>query len=139
MGRLPEAWIAPPAVRELREQVRHRCKLVALRSGLKAQVHAILARQGVLLPMSDLFTPAGRKAINDAGLDAQFHARALSLLRLIDAYNFEIEVVTKRVTAELKHKPGYQAIQAIPGVGESCARGADDGHGGTVLRNPTDK
>ena len=24
MGRLPEAWIAPPAVRELRELVRHR-------------------------------------------------------------------------------------------------------------------
>ena len=40
MGRLPEAWIAPPAVRELREMVRHRAKLVALRAGLKAQVHA---------------------------------------------------------------------------------------------------
>ena len=38
--RLPEAWIAPPAVRELRELVRYRAKLVALRSGLKAQVHA---------------------------------------------------------------------------------------------------
>src|SRR6202008_4767534 len=24
MGRLPEAWIAPPAIRELREVVRHR-------------------------------------------------------------------------------------------------------------------
>ena len=47
MGRLPEAWIAPPAVRELRELVRHRAKLVALRSGLKAQVHAVLAKQGV--------------------------------------------------------------------------------------------
>jgi transposase len=32
MGRLPESWIAPPAVRELRELVRHRAKLVALRS-----------------------------------------------------------------------------------------------------------
>ncbi|HEX5993856.1 MAG TPA: transposase [Jiangellales bacterium] len=32
MGRLPEAWIAPPAVRQLREAVRHRSKLVALRS-----------------------------------------------------------------------------------------------------------
>ena len=32
MGRLPEAWIAPPATRELRELVRHRAKLVALRS-----------------------------------------------------------------------------------------------------------
>jgi hypothetical protein len=28
MGRLPEAWIAPPATRELRELVRHRAKLV---------------------------------------------------------------------------------------------------------------
>jgi len=26
MGRLPEAWIAPPATRELRELVRHRAK-----------------------------------------------------------------------------------------------------------------
>src|SRR5215831_15358599 len=95
MGRLPEAWIAPPAVRELREAVRHRAKLVALRSGLKAQVHAILARQGVLLCRSDLFTPAGRQAIGEAGLDAPFHARALSVLRLIEAFDFEIDVVTK--------------------------------------------
>ncbi|HEX2418473.1 MAG TPA: IS110 family transposase [Micromonosporaceae bacterium] len=121
MGRLPQAWIAPPAVRALREQVRHRCKLVALRSGLKAQVHAILARQGVLLTMSDLFTPAGRKAIDEARLDASFRARALSLLRLIDAFDFEIDVVTKRVTTELKHTPGYTAIQTIPGVGPVLA------------------
>src|SRR6201984_1528577 len=39
MGRLPEAWIAPPATRELRELVRYRAKLVAIRSGLKAQIH----------------------------------------------------------------------------------------------------
>jgi transposase len=48
LGRLPEAWIAPPAVRELRELVPYRAKLVALRSGLKAQVHAVMAKQGVL-------------------------------------------------------------------------------------------
>jgi len=40
LGRLAEAWIAPPELRELRELVRYRAKLVALRSGLKAQVHA---------------------------------------------------------------------------------------------------
>jgi hypothetical protein len=39
MGRLPEAYIASPGERELRESVRHRAKLVALRAGLKAQVH----------------------------------------------------------------------------------------------------
>ena len=36
MGRLPEAWIAPPKTRELRELARYRAKLVATRSGLKA-------------------------------------------------------------------------------------------------------
>lgn len=44
MGRLPESWIAPPATRELRELVRHRAKLVALRSHCTAQVHAVLAK-----------------------------------------------------------------------------------------------
>jgi transposase len=38
MGRLPEAYIASRGERELRELVRHRAKLVALRSGLKAQM-----------------------------------------------------------------------------------------------------
>lgn len=60
MGRLPEAWIAPPEVRALREIIRHRCKLVALRSGLKAQVHAVLAKQGVTVKVSDLFGVGGR-------------------------------------------------------------------------------
>src|ERR671920_1252468 len=60
MGRLPEAYVAPPAVRELRELVRHRAKLVALRSGLKAQVHGVLAKQGLLPEVSDVFGPTGQ-------------------------------------------------------------------------------
>ncbi len=42
-------WIAPAETRELRELVRYRAKLVAFRSGLKAQVHAVLAKAGVLI------------------------------------------------------------------------------------------
>src|SRR5690348_7198670 len=60
MGRLPEAWIAPPAIRQLRELVRHRAKLVGLRSHCKAEVHAVLAKCGVQVPMSDLFGLDGR-------------------------------------------------------------------------------
>ena len=36
IGRLAQAWIAPPAVRELRELVRYRHKLVATRSAVNA-------------------------------------------------------------------------------------------------------
>jgi transposase len=121
MGRLPESWIAPPAVRGLREEIRHRCKLVALRSGLKAQVHSVLAKQGVHVPMSDLFGVGGTKLLDELALDAPFAARVLSLRRLIDAYTFEIDVVAKRTTAQLGRNPGYRAIQAIPGVGPVLA------------------
>jgi transposase len=121
MGRLPEAWIAPPAVHGLREAVRHRCKLVALRSGLKTQVHAMLARQGVSVAVSDPFSPGGRRLLDELRLDPPFAARLVSLLRLIDACRFEIDTATKRVVAELARHPGYRAVQAIPGVGPVLA------------------
>jgi transposase len=117
MGRLPEAWIAPPATRALREQVRHRAKLVALRSGLKAQVHAVLAKQGVAVPVSDLFGAAGTRLPNGLGLDPPYAARVGSLRRLIDAVDFEVDVVSDRLRAQLDRDPGYRALQAIPGVG----------------------
>jgi transposase len=121
MGRLPEAWIAPPEVRGLREEVRHRCKLVALRSGLKAQVHSVLAKQGVQVAVSDLFGVGGTTLLDQLALDPPFHARVLSLRRLIDAFTFEIDILAKRTGAELKHHPGFTAIQAIPGVGPILA------------------
>jgi transposase len=121
MGRLPEAWIAPPEVRALREEVRHRCKMVALRSGLKAQVHAVLGKQGVQVPVSDLFGVGGTTLLEELGLDAPYLARVGSLRRLIDAFTFEIDVVGKRLAGQLKHHTGYQAIQAIPGVGPVLA------------------
>ena len=65
LQRLPEAWLAPPQVRQLRELVRYRAKLVALRSGLKAQVHAVLAKEGVRVPMSDLFGVAGTRLLDE--------------------------------------------------------------------------
>ena len=38
MGRLPEAWVAPAEIRELREVVRYRAKLARLRSGLARSI-----------------------------------------------------------------------------------------------------
>ena len=90
MGRLPEAYVATATRRELRELVRHRAKLVALRSGLKAHVHGVLAKQGLLPEMSDVFGPAGQVWLQAAPLDLVYRQRIHSLLELIDAYDGEI-------------------------------------------------
>src|SRR6266568_7510054 len=55
LGKLPEAWIAPPELRELRELVRYRAKLVNIRTGLKAQVKAVLAKHCLRPPVKDLW------------------------------------------------------------------------------------
>jgi len=74
LGRLPAAWIAPPATRELRELVRYRAKLVVLRAGLKAQVHSVLAKEGVLPAARDQFGRGG-----NAQLDARSFVGSVAL------------------------------------------------------------
>jgi transposase len=117
MGRLPEAWIAPPATRELRGWVRHRAKLVGLRSSLKNQIHAVLAAAGVQVLMSDLFGPGGRQLLAGTRLAVESRSRVDSLLRVIEGLDFEIDTFARLVTNRLRADPGYGAIQQIPGVG----------------------
>ncbi|MDH6125507.1 IS110 family transposase [Kitasatospora sp. GP82] len=121
IGRLPEAYLAPPAVRELRELVRHRAKCVALRSGMKAEIHAILAKQGITLPVSDIFGVRGRDLLAVAPLDPPFRARANATLRLIDAHDFEIDLADGWPRGRLANHAGYHALQTLPGVGPTLA------------------
>ena len=121
MGRLPEAWAAPPEVRELRETVRHRDKLVRLRSGLKAQVYAVLGKEGVAVRVTDLFGVAGQAALDVCPLGKPFAQRVASLRRLIDAYDSEITQIDRDIAARLRDNMGYHAIQHIPGVGPILA------------------
>jgi transposase len=117
MGRLPEAWIAPPATRECRELVRHRAKLVATRTHVKCQVHAVLAGAGVHVPMADLFGPAGRELLARVSLPAAMRERVESCLRLINTLETQITTASELVTSRLRGDPGYAAVQTIPGIG----------------------
>jgi transposase len=117
MGRLPEAWIAPPATRELRGWVRHRAKLVGLRSNVKCQVHAVLAAAGVPVGMSDLFGVSGQQLLAATRLSVESRSRVDSLMRIITALDVEIDTFAGLVAGRLRGDPGYVAIQAVPGIG----------------------
>jgi transposase len=121
LGRLPEAWIAPPATRELRELVRYRAKLVQLRSGLKAQVHAVMAKEGVLPTVVDMFGPAGQAQLDEVGLAEAYTVRVESLRDLIEIYDREVVMLEREIHRRLRDDRGYQAVQAINGVGRTIA------------------
>jgi transposase len=121
LGRLPEAWIAPPAIRELRELVRYRAKLVQLRSGLKAQVHAVMAKEGVLPGTIDMFGPAGNRQLDGLELTRNYAVRVESLRELIAVYDGHVVKLERDISAHLRRHRGYRAVQAIDGVGPTIA------------------
>jgi transposase len=71
---LPEAWIAPQQVRDLRALLRHRAALVQLSTSLKNRVHAVLADRGIPSP------PASGRVLGGRGSPAwscrRFHGRS---------------------------------------------------------------
>jgi transposase len=98
---LPEAWIAPQAVRDQRGLLRHRAALVRVATALKCRVHAVLADRGVGVQES-LWGPAGRAFLAELALPAVQRAIVTDCLALIDA----ISPLVARLERDLVARPG---------------------------------
>lgn len=81
-GFLPEAYIAPRELRDLRELLRHRATLTRMRSAVKNRVHAILAKHGIANEHSDLFGKGGREFLDQLQLRDAPRRRLDSLMSL---------------------------------------------------------
>jgi transposase len=117
LGRLPEAWIAPPPVRELREVTRYRHKLVGQRTSCKDQVHAVLAKAGVPVTRSDIFGPGGGIWLDGLPLPQPYAGKVASLRALIAVLDGEIARLEEQAAAMLAGDRGYAAIRQLPGIG----------------------
>ena len=119
VNKLPEAWIAPTEIRELRELVRYRIKLVNMRTSAKAQVKAILIKHGLQPPVDDLWGVAGPKYLDEIGptLADAYLVRLESLRDMVEFFQREVTMMEGRIARALTGHEGYRAIQVIPGVG----------------------
>jgi transposase len=121
MGRLPESWIAPEGVRHQRELVRYRRKLSQLRAGLKAQVHAVLGKEGMRPPISHLWGPGGNAWLDESDMADAYETRVRSLRRLIHFYDTEITRLDACIADMFGDNQGYEVIQQLNGVGPVLA------------------
>jgi transposase len=121
MGRLPEAWITPPEVRDLRELTRYRQKLVGLRTSCKDQVHAVLAKLGIPVACSDLFGAWGSAWLDGLRLPQPYAGKVTSLRQLTGELTAEITMLSGMIADLLAAHPGYRVIQRLPGIGPVLA------------------
>src|SRR5579859_1865347 len=117
---LPEAWIAPPQVRQLRAMLRHRAQLVRLRTLLRNRIHAILAGHGHGRP-AGCWSGVGRRWLASLELPAVSREVIDDGLALMDAMQQPIDRLDAEVRQRAKTGPRVTVLTQLPGVGPFTA------------------
>src|SRR6476661_10357129 len=110
-GRLPESWIPPAHVLEIRTLVRLYCILMDERRAWQQRIHAQLFHQGCP-PIKGLLSAAGREALAGAELSMAGRQYVDTALRRIDELSAEIESLRTQLVTFARRQRGCQALQA---------------------------
>src|SRR6266567_8002154 len=116
-GELPEAWIPPAHILELRTRVRLRKTLIDQRTAWLQRVQAQLFQQGVPAGLR-LRSEVGRQALAAAELSPAGRELVALGLRMIDALDQELAPLSRELGTFARHQPGCRAlIASLYGVG----------------------
>jgi transposase len=118
---LPEAWIAPPQVRQLRALLRHRVALVRLRTLLRNRIHAIVADFGYDRPGGGYWSGPGWAWLACLPLPAVSRELVEDDLGLIGALEGRIERLDWEVHQRARSGPRVKVLTQLPGVGPFTA------------------
>ena len=121
LGSLPEAYIAPPQLRELRELVRHRRQLVKAGTSVKNGIRGLLAKHGVRLSVSHLEAASGQGLLDLVELPAASALRLASQRRLLMLLTNEIDALDVVIDRQLKNHTGYRKLLTVKGIGPVLA------------------
>src|SRR3954469_5265407 len=121
-GRLPESWIPPEQVLEMRSRLQLFKDLREEHTAWVQRVHAILLHQGAPAIAGDLLGADNRRRL-EAGeqLSPAGRQAVATALRILDALDAELGPLRKQIAAFARRQPGCQALQAHYGVGEITA------------------
>ena len=117
---LPEAWIAPPQVRQLRALLRHRAQLVRLRTLLRNRIHAVLADYGHDRP-GGCWSGPGRAWLASLQLPAVSREVIDDDLAVIDALELTIDRLDWEIHQRARSDPRVKLLTQLPGVGPFTA------------------
>ncbi len=117
---LPEAWIAPPPVRQLRALLRHRVALVRLRTLLRNRIHAIVAEHGHDRP-AGCWSGPGRVWLASLQLPAVSRELVDDDLGLIDALQERIDRLDWEIRQRARSDPRVKVLTQLPGIGPFTA------------------
>ena len=117
-GRLPESWIAPEHILDLRARVRLRHKLGDQHGEWQQRIHAVLYHHGVpqrrgLGPL----TADGRVWLDGLRLPRAAGEQVTVALAMIDKLDAQLAPIDKQLRAYARRQPGSKALIGLYGIG----------------------
>jgi transposase len=119
-GRLPESWIPPAHLLDLRAQVRLRHRLSEQRGEWQQRIQSVLYHHGCP-QRGDLMNRDGLAWLASQPLPAVARAQVSSALAIIDALDQQIAPLDKQLRAYARHQPGCKALTQHYGIGPLTA------------------
>jgi transposase len=113
---IPECYVPPKDMREIRSLVRHRLSIVKLRTMVKNKAHALIDRNGLKHDFSDLFGKAGMqwlKSLELCGLDRLMLDNYLMHLENLD---LQIERVDLEITSRASFDGDVRLLLSLKGI-----------------------
>jgi transposase len=120
VGRLPESWIPPDHILDLRARVRLRHTLSEQRSEWQQRIQATLYHHGCPQRRS-LMTGDGREWLASQPLPAAAREQVTVALAMIDGIEAQIAPIDKELRAYARRQAGCQALMAHYGIGPLVA------------------
>jgi transposase len=119
-GRLPESWIPPDHILDLRARVRLRHSLVDQRGEWQQRIQAVLYHHGCP-QRRNLMTGEGRQWLAAQRLPATAREQVTVALSVIDALDCQLAPLNKELRTYARRQPGCRALMGHFGVGEVTA------------------
>jgi transposase len=118
--RFPRIWVPTPEERDVRQLLKHRNKLVRMRTSLRNQLHFLAMSQGVCRKRK-LWSARGRADLEGLGLGPWASQRRQELLELLDRLGPRIEELDQAVQTEAERRPEAVRLMVQKGVGPVTA------------------
>ena len=115
-GRFPRLWVPSTQMRDVRQLLRHRQKLVEIRTQVKNQLQHLALNQGVRRKRR-LWSVQGRAVLEQLPLQGWTARRRSDLLAMLDRLEEQVGELDRAVRTEAEQRPEVRLLMTHPGVG----------------------
>ena len=118
---IPQAYIPPRGMRDLREILRHWAFLVALQTRVKNRIHSYLWKLGIAAEHSDLFGKSGLAWLKALGVREPYRVLVDQDLKILETLQQETKRATQTIDRLAKEDPRAKLILPLRGIGKYSA------------------